>query len=565
MSDSELLDHQLVGLNIPVMEAAAIVNLTPEDLEDDIDIVSTHFDMSPPLTDDERDSLCTSQYAMVVFRDILDSYPTDSDVRCKYELNSDLEVDEGDFVALYQCGWSQVSESILRHPALSPDNLSKRGGTVIFPADALPKDEQEYYQLCYVSADGSVCGASVPFSFRRPHEGELCTQDMSDSDMGMVVVRSRTAVAEEKLRRVDELNEMVHREKEQLEAELEKTKQKLTSAHEMIEKMESLSKADSAEIKELMKFKESAKQRDRHMLKLQAEIKQLNESRNHVCNELQMCKQNSNTLNATIDTLNTDKTRMAEMMRNYVQRSDYLQKELMEKMKIVPNLEQQILNLTRESESAKNENEHLTEKLRLQSQCASEREALLVEEIASLRNDLLKSERVKQDVELLREHRSNLEQQLQLTDERFRSLREEHSNLKKRETDLVNQVLKLSQTLTEREPAMQTSQICYRCVNAETKVNKLEDQVTDLRLRLDQGAEEYKKIFIEKCKIEKRLLRSAVVKTGDSRGSSSKESSLSQDKNSGGGCSTRVCPMCDLTFPAGASVLFTQHFESHLS
>jgi hypothetical protein len=71
---------------------------------------------------------------------------------------------------------------------------------VLFRADALPKDEQEFYQLCYVTADGSVCGASVPFQFRRPHEEELCAVEGDEGEM--VVVRSRTAVAEEKLHKV---------------------------------------------------------------------------------------------------------------------------------------------------------------------------------------------------------------------------------------------------------------------------------------------------------------------------------------------------------------------------
>jgi hypothetical protein len=44
-----------------------------------------------------------------------------------------------------------------------------------------------------------VCGASVPFQFRHPHENELCAVEEVD---GMMVVRSRTAFTEEKLREV---------------------------------------------------------------------------------------------------------------------------------------------------------------------------------------------------------------------------------------------------------------------------------------------------------------------------------------------------------------------------
>jgi peptidoglycan hydrolase CwlO-like protein len=70
-------------------------------------------------------------------------------------------------------------------------------------------------------------------------------------------------------------------------------------------------------------------------------------------------------------------------------------------------------------------------------------------ELTAVRNDLLNSERAKQDVELLREHRSNLEQQLQLTEDKYKSLKSDYADLQKRETDLVNQVLKLSQKITD--------------------------------------------------------------------------------------------------------------------
>jgi hypothetical protein len=66
-------------------------------------------------------------------------------------------------------------------------------------ASSLPKDENEFYQLCYVTINDQVCGASVPFQFRHLHESELCAVEEPG---GMVVVRSRTAFTEEKLREV---------------------------------------------------------------------------------------------------------------------------------------------------------------------------------------------------------------------------------------------------------------------------------------------------------------------------------------------------------------------------
>jgi hypothetical protein len=66
-------------------------------------------------------------------------------------------------------------------------------------ASSLPKDEDEFYQLCYLTINGLVCGASVPFQFRHLYENDLCAVEEQD---GLMVVRSRTAFTEEKLREV---------------------------------------------------------------------------------------------------------------------------------------------------------------------------------------------------------------------------------------------------------------------------------------------------------------------------------------------------------------------------
>ncbi|XP_059481396.1 tax1-binding protein 1 homolog isoform X2 [Neocloeon triangulifer] len=513
------------------------------------------FEHGSVCLESDHKALSTSQYAMVVFQDILDSYPTDADVCCRYSLNSDLEVEEGDYIALFKIGWTNTDEAILKHPALSPDVQSKQGGIVIFRADALPKDEQEFYQLCYVNVDGSVCGASVPFQFRRSHEAELCMHLMDDS---MVVVRSRTAVVEDKLRKLQENHSDAQLEKVKLADELAKVKRELDKAREEISNMKATTEAEIAEKNSLLQILESSKQRERHVMKLQSEIKSLDESRNSTCNDLRISKQNIDALTATVETLSADKTRMAGLLRENVRRGDEMSQELQEKNHILAEMEQKISLFTQECQNLQKEKEKLTENLRLQTKNATERELHLLNELTTLRTSLLNAERVQQDVDLLREHRSNLEQQLHLTDEKYRDLKAAYGDLQKRETDLVNQVLKLSQKLTDPEP--HSLQLCNHCSNSTVKITKLEEQVADLRIRLDQGAEEYKKVYVEKCKVEKKLSKSA-----GKRSSSSKENALSGDVTPGDGSSSRVCPMCKVTFPAGSSDLFTQHFENHLS
>ena len=104
--------------------------------------------------------------------------------------------------------WTQM-KLVLHAPCYTASSLPKLVlHAPCYTASSLPKDEDEFYQLCYVTINDLVCGASVPFQFRHPHENELCAVEEQD---GMIVVRSRTAVTEEKLRQVISLHYVFNR------------------------------------------------------------------------------------------------------------------------------------------------------------------------------------------------------------------------------------------------------------------------------------------------------------------------------------------------------------------
>ena len=58
---------------------------------------------------DGSDSMTSSQYAQVIFRDIRESYPIDLDLEVSYTLTSFIEPGHGDRVALYKLPYLQVS------------------------------------------------------------------------------------------------------------------------------------------------------------------------------------------------------------------------------------------------------------------------------------------------------------------------------------------------------------------------------------------------------------------------------------------------------------------------
>jgi chromosome segregation ATPase len=106
-------------------------------------------------------------------------------------------------------------------------------------------------------------------------------------------------------------------------------------------------------------------------------------------------------------------------------------------------------------------------------QMSKENEQCLVEELSIARDAQLAAERQKQDLGLLREHRASLEQQLAVSDDRYKDLRTQMNGLSAKANDLSAQVLNLSQqlarekqkeikTITPAEPR-QTQLDCEQC------------------------------------------------------------------------------------------------------
>uniref|UniRef100_T1HI15 SKICH domain-containing protein n=1 Tax=Rhodnius prolixus TaxID=13249 RepID=T1HI15_RHOPR len=164
-----------------------------EDIEDmQSSLVSlddfTHLSVDKYMTS----SFTKSQYSQVIFHDLCDIYPTDSDIKCTYSLTDNVKPQAGDKIAIFKIGWLSVSDYITFVRAQVPENEENSILEVIFKAGTFPKKDNELYQLCYVTSGNVIAGASTPFSFRKPHESEfLAVEDPTDP--GLVVFRSRVA------------------------------------------------------------------------------------------------------------------------------------------------------------------------------------------------------------------------------------------------------------------------------------------------------------------------------------------------------------------------------------
>ncbi|KAF7265812.1 hypothetical protein GWI33_020885 [Rhynchophorus ferrugineus] len=105
-------------------------------------------------------SLNFSDKQLVKFIDISDEYGILEDIKFTIKLN-DYQIQEGDRIAIYKIGWKEVQDYEIFDWA--PTNTTDMEIPFHFKGSVLPKNLQSLYQICYISGDNQVKGASTPF------------------------------------------------------------------------------------------------------------------------------------------------------------------------------------------------------------------------------------------------------------------------------------------------------------------------------------------------------------------------------------------------------------------
>lgn len=555
---------------------------------------------SPGMSDIGKSSLFTqSQYAKVIFHDIWDWYPTDADIVCRYTVTKGVVTNAEDKVALFPVGWTSASQdAILSLPVPKQASSSLVSGPgipegchqekVVFKVQDIPKDLQEFYQICYVghsdSGSVTVCGASAPFQFRSPQDsGEWC--EVEDAEDGILIVRSRAAVDQENLQKALKKGEQLQLEKKQVEIELQKITKELSECKIEAGKLRTEIEDLKAERKQLQDRVLLGEHVERHVLRLQGEARALDADRNETGDKLSHAQRHIKVLEATIDTLGADKEHILELLRAETRRGTEIAKRLEEVLMERENLKKQFDNIQEEKEKL-NENLMLT-----------------LKELSNLKS-------------------FNQDKDKQSTTE-IESVRQILSLTEKKLEASQKQTLEL-ETLYKKQSKLLESE--------EDEVGRLKEQVSDMQIRLEMAAEEYRKIYAAHVRAERRLSRrqhsggrsgsaddsgggsrprewrrgtaavgGAIAPTDGETGeqkvgesgliarsnipSSDSETNSPSRKNRGTeeGCGAIglaagraleslhdmnicfVCPICSVTFPPGDSALFSSHFQNHLS
>ena len=160
---------------------------------------------------------------MVSFTGIQRSYPPGEEMAVLYLVDSDLKTSKKDWVGLFRVGWTSSRDYYTFEWASQADPES-REGRVTFAGRRLPPEDGHFYQLCFVTRDGAVRGASAPFQFAPLSVAleDMELVEISDDSMKSVMVLQRKTNSEEM--------ESLRRESETARTELNDVQQLLAAA-----------------------------------------------------------------------------------------------------------------------------------------------------------------------------------------------------------------------------------------------------------------------------------------------------------------------------------------------
>ncbi|XP_023020108.1 uncharacterized protein [Leptinotarsa decemlineata] len=114
------------------------------------------------MAENSVESNFVSMKPAVEFLNVMDQYCYSEDLICTYKFN-DYIPQEGDRIAIFKVGWCFVKDYVVFEWA--PVGSTETIHTISFNKHILPKNNIEIYQICYLSSENELHGASSSFQF----------------------------------------------------------------------------------------------------------------------------------------------------------------------------------------------------------------------------------------------------------------------------------------------------------------------------------------------------------------------------------------------------------------
>ncbi|XP_076305168.1 tax1-binding protein 1 homolog isoform X2 [Tachypleus tridentatus] len=480
-----------------------------------------------------------SDYARVIFCDVADSYSTDVDVECHYQLSSLIYPQEDDYVGVYRIGWKESVEHVALlfcSEATYSHDTCVAHGTLLFKADMLPKEDGQYYQFCYMTKNGEIHGASIPFSFHTPKQ-LITSADGEDSSF--VVIRSHQGFLEEKLRKTTQVMKSEHQTKVELEEKVKKLESDAT-----------VMKNQKTVLQNQIKVIETEK------AALETELKDIQEKYNNQQQQTEDLKKLVNKLQSDLEKGNVYCSQVQDTVKTLISEKTELEGKLNREKKAMTELECHVKSIQLKSGQVSDLENRLMEKI-MTMKCMETTNNSLIDEISRLKKD---KDRLKKQQEKSKDELQFVQQQLDSTKtmleaqettkdlmwEEIRALRE----YKKQSGDMIEKIKHENASLKKSLDAFNLQLSNYNMGSCPGKVlefssddkgNKFDEieyafQVADLQARLRAAAVEYQTKYQECWKLQRHVekLKKKLKDKCDvnETSKSSNENMSTDDKNS---------------------------------
>jgi len=499
-------------------------------------------------------ALTTSQYAQVIFQDVLDSYTNSSDVECRYTITEGFRVANGDRIGLYRLPFLQPQEYIMFSWVQSVSEGSE--GRVVFPAKDLPQ-EADFYQFQYIKFDGTVAGASVPWHLAvtaecGKQEGGVENEDLVMVQTPLSTLRLNNDVLAERVKDIEKKYSSILEMSEKLSEELNLKNASFvvldSRYRSLLQERDQQAMEVKADIQTLVDEKLALEQKihkanegrsiaESEAAEMVLKVASLNEVLDNKYRELQLCEENRMAAEQEVKQLRDNLTRAEKEIEQLHS----------ERASINTMLDHE---LTRR-ESCLAENQHLLARLEDTNAMLQETQKSKEKAITEIRCMVQEQDRLRREIQQFRDTIESLQMSKSLLEEEFVRTKDQLLELTRAEPPLsenhqdpaVQEVLaalgsKLEaaeqtsrdqvQQIKSLESALQTAnealdkqadveyvswqneqlkgkldEMTAKLAAAEKEsgdqLNALQEENLNLKQRLQVGAEHYKKLALEKA------------------------------------------------------------------
>lgn len=493
-----------------------------------------------PIDNEEKQS--RTEFAMVIFHNIPESYPADAHIECTYTVSSDLVPTSYDWVGLYKVGWMTTKDYHYYEWAVVPKGYEigkEADSSILFPAHKMPNDDGEFYQFCYVTSSGQIRGASTPFQFKKPSADDYI--EVEDNDM--LIIRSKTVVLEERLKLMEEEKARLEQQQEEMAKETDGLVQKLSIMDKQLLDAQEESSNLVQRVQEGENYISQLNQEAHDMNIVREELQTRLDTQNHETEEkegrINRLNEEINELKAEIRKLQNEKdkfegemrvlTGQIELYKNHFAKSEMsvkehneklenLTKDLGEKESVIIMLRSQVDGLHQEIQdkakhvekhvtSSKQDQDHieeLTERLRNTEnklEAAENTKTLMAEEMRSyeetkekMSSDLEKSEStcyvLKQEQDRLIRESNHLASDVEAINSELESVKKEKAKIEM-ENAALNEKLGKSSDMTESSlSSLHCLQMAQKTL--KERYSRVEQSNGQLHTEMAKKAKEYK-------------------------------------------------------------------------